>query len=70
MWTLYSFTKKIKESKLISAHFQLTTKFYLKMNTKYQILTPGTPHSHTYASGSAVRILVCITVLIPCNLYN
>ena len=40
------------------------------MNTKYKILTPGTPHSHTYAIGSAVRILVCITIFIPCNLYN
>jgi len=40
------------------------------MKTKYQILTPDTSHSHTCASGSAARILVCITILIPCNLYN
>jgi hypothetical protein len=40
------------------------------MNTKYQIWTPGTPHRHIYASDSAVRILVCVAILIPCNLYN
>jgi len=40
------------------------------MKTKYQILTPGTPHCHTYASGSAVRTVVCITLLSPSNWYN
>ena len=56
--------------KLNSIFFKLTTLLYWKMKTKHQILTPGTPHSHTYASGSAVRILVCITIFIPCNLCN
>ena len=70
MWTLYSFSKSLKKVKLNSSHFKLITKFYLKMNTKYQIWTPGTPHNHIYGSGQTVRILARITVLIPCNLYN